>query len=288
MCKINYIGEVRTDTDHYEKHITNEKRPADFKPTFEVAAQMDWDAEEWNYVFHWVPVGKLAERRVTYTIPDVADIYIYTNMKEAEIRELQITRKLNLIEYTKPFKTDVIKQHWDTEKKQEKISITDEHVFGEPKTLELVVEGGDGPCLVDLDQAKAYAIPEGIEGVELAKYQEEKQIDLRVLINTDNHSAVRTVACSAYGLPKKYWDATPQACVRHFDDIRNGTVAEVPSRRTALWDKKTYAEQLDRVFLATTSDGSMVIYRIDRLDLSPDAGPAKATITVRKVVSDKQ
>jgi hypothetical protein len=281
LGEITYFGAARTDTPHYQKLKKQKHLPDDFKPTFEITGNLDWDKEQWSYSFDWIQAKKLTVRRYNYLFPEEAEFHVYTDMAEDEFRGLMISRQKNIIEHTKPFSLKVIKEKWKNNLTAEKVSITREHTFGEPVSLELVAQGSDGPCLIDLEQAKTYAIPEDVQGVELAKYLEEKQIDLRFLINMGDRAVVRTVGCAPYILHKAYWEKTPYECVRYFDEIRNGTLYQIPVVSTV----HTFEQQLDSIFLTTTSDGSMFIFRIDQLDEQDFNRPAKVKITIRKVIA---
>lgn len=125
--------------------------------------------------------------------------------------------------------------------------------FGPPQTLSLLRLAAGETCMVNLDEAQGIEIPTPLPSEDdLDRYAHQTQADLIWRLTSDVHT-LHMLASPIYEMPREHWNRSPHDCVTH-----------ALERCKIYRDRVPAPTSVGKVYLTTTSDGSMVLFRIKR------------------------
>ena len=281
---IIYLGAPRPDSPamRYAQQIEQNLEDGlrfDNRFTLEIQTRENHRRSGWRYRVECftqdderLPMGGIGDNRGQ-------DHFRLSRIALAEIDRVEIQRKKIHSLRLSPINLSPLENLGPRDLTQDRIEVTPEHRFGETAEVQITIQGDEAKPLLDLDTVNTYELNRNDLGDEdLAQVLEEYEIDL-MLYRDEGRDIIRMCASPAYFLglgDADYWDRSPTSCLQRIRD-------EDSVYRDAEFIIAAEADE-EAVWLTTTSDGTMALFRIVEVAPADAEKPGQVTLEVRRLV----
>ncbi|MEM6256801.1 MAG: hypothetical protein AAGI37_00635 [Planctomycetota bacterium] len=280
--QIEYLGPPRAESPavKYAKEATDlQGNPIPYElHDLELHISEDYSHKEWRYQVAWFNKENQKINTGNGTLITNKNRYKLVNHGDEDSKIISHVQIHRLPVHSQRIEgldlSPIIEKVFPGDTTPHRVEVTDKHRFGDSITVELQSFAGGADCLLDLDTGKVIALPDPApRGDALAKFAHRHRADLYLYYDADHKRGkvrLQMLACPAYFVEQSYWTRTPSDCIELIQ-------AEEHWPETNFWLSTEDAYP----YLATTSDGSMVLFRETQARVDEQAGTATAGLEIR-------
>lgn len=275
QIQVNYLGPIRAHDPDNEAIGTQKIGLLFVEHDTELYASQEFDADQWHFEYKWF--NKQDEQYDATDYVEPADTrYLFSNDAD-EFDHIKVCRLPYRTQQLKAFDLTPIKSLPPDQLRPRKIDLTDKHRFGESVVIELETRSAGAQCLLDIDTGKVFTMPDPMPtGKAFAEFAEEHGIDLYARYETESRKGVvriQTLACPMFYLEQPFWDRSPKACITEIQSKQHYRPAVLSRINPQEWTP----------ILATTCDGTMVLFRETKVEADTENKTAKVTLEIRRL-----
>lgn len=277
---VTYLGPIRENsevTQRYRREILQfPEHQLRSEPEIEIHYTRRFNFAAWEYNMDWVMKDGTARLGSGYGYASGPNQSELITLPINELDYLHITRRKSHLGELPPIPLNGLNQLDATNARSRRIELTPEHRFGPPTRVTLHTAAPDAICLLDLDDVRTVALPEDeLDNTAYYWFLENEAIDAG-LVYINDEPELKMFACPVYWLEDEHWEKTPAQCVAY---LTSDESEYAPDTGVLIKDN------LNQPLLTTTSDGTMLLFRITEFTEATDEKPAAVVLEVRRLVA---